>query len=124
MINPYIHHIKVGYGNNEMEFEMPSSGKLSTYLLSARVKTVLLPEAMDFDDADFSRLSGDLIIKDKKGYSAFIRGFFEQPVFPSIANDNGEQITGDMAAAFVKLSPCALAALQQINKMEQEHLLP
>ena len=103
---------------------MSNPDKLKTYLLSARVKTVVLPEIMDFNGADFSRLCDDLIIRNEDGSRVFIRGFFGQQVLPSIAIKNGEQMSGDMAAVFVKLSPFALAALLQIDRMEQGQIIP
>lgn len=98
---------------------MPRKTKTNDYLLSSRVKKVVLPKEIHFDGADFKRFHEDLVISDRDGNRVFIRGFFEQENFPLISCEDGEQMTGDLAAAFVKLSLPAVTALLEIDKAEK-----
>ena len=98
---------------------MTHKTKMIDYLLSSRVEKVLLPNDMHFDGADFRRFHEDLVIRDVDGKRAFIRGFFEQKDFPVIVSVDGEQMAGDLAAAFVALSPHAVTALLEIDKAEK-----
>lgn len=93
---------------------------ISDYLLSSRVKTVVLPASVHFDGANFQRIKDDLIIGDKRGSRAFIRDFFNQEMLPSIASEDGEIMLGELAAAFVRLSPRAVSALLEIDKVQRD----
>lgn len=89
---------------------------IQEYIISGREKMVLLPEAIYFDGAKFDQALDDLIICTANGNRVFIRGFFLQQEFPSLLCDDGELMAGDLAAAFIKLSPCAMSALMEIDK--------
>ena len=90
------------------------------YFLSSRSDTVLLPEAVNFDGAYFQRMQDDLVIKDQSGPRAFVRGFFTQANLPRIESADGEVMDGELASAFVKLSPTAVTALLEIDKEQKE----
>jgi len=97
---------------------------ISDYLLSARLKTVVLPASVRFDGANFERIKDDLVIGDKAGSRAFVRDFFNQETFPSIASQDGELMLGELAAAFVKLSPRVVSALLEIDKVQRDQAIP
>ncbi len=94
---------------------MPKMYNVCEYLMSAREKRVYLPEGVDFDGANFSRLAEDLVVTSRSGNRVFIRGFFAQKKYPLLVSGNKEQMHGDLAAAFVKLSPLAVEALLEID---------
>ena len=89
--------------------------RIQEYILSGREKMVLLPEAISIEGANFGQSSDDLIISSSNGERVFVRGFFGQSEYPVLMCGDGELVSGDLAAAFVKLSPCALSALMQID---------
>ncbi len=99
---------------------MSENSGICEYLLGAREKIVCLPKNIRFDGANFGRAKDDLIIGDKQGCRVFVRGFFAQAKYPSIVNHHGEHMAGDLAAAFVKLSPLAVTALLEIDKQPDE----
>lgn len=98
---------------------MPTSNGVREYLMSAREKRVNLPSSIQFEGVSFSRTHDDLVLEDKRGDRVFIRGFFAQKKYPLLVSDAGEYMDGDLAAAFVRLSPLAVTALLEIDK-EQE----
>ncbi len=97
---------------------------VSDHILSARVKTVILPASVRFEGANFQRMKDDLVIGDKSGARAFVRDFFSQTIYPSIVSDDGELMMGELAAAFVKLSPRAVSALLEIDKVQRDPVVP
>jgi len=99
---------------------MPTSSTVREYLVSAREKRVNLPKNVQFEGASFIRVREDLVVEDKRGTRVFIRGFFTQDRYPSLVSDAEEYMDGELAAAFVKLSPLAVTALLEIDKEQEE----
>jgi len=90
------------------------------YIFGARERMIVLPETVRFDGANFEQSRDDLVITDKDGDRVYVRSFFLQPELPTLASDDGELMSGDLAAAFIKLSPFALSALLEIDRIQED----
>ena len=68
-------------------------------VLSANGDTVRLPTGLELQDAAFSRVGSDLVVRAADGESAVVRGFFDHAERPQLLFEGGEKhISGDLAA--------------------------
>lgn len=95
---------------------MSEEYRIQEYILSGREDMVVLPDVIQFEGAKFDQALDDLVIYGENGDRVFVRGFFAQMKLPSLLSDSGDLMSGELAAAFVLLSPRAVSALMEIDK--------
>lgn len=68
-------------------------------VLTASGDSVRLPEGIDLQDAAFSRVGSDLVVRSADGESAVVRGFFAHAERPQLLFEGGDKhVAGDTAA--------------------------
>jgi len=81
------------------------------YLCPCRDGSVALPSGVNFRQTSFQRRDANLIIEKAGGGRVFVRNFFSQSTLPTLRTEDGDEMSGSLAAAFVTLSERTVSAL-------------
>ena len=67
---------------------------------------VLLPQGINFGNADFAQSGSDLVITAPDGTEVVVEGYFDQETAPTLKTPGGSELPGDTATHLARvLSP-------------------
>jgi len=90
---------------------MTRAADIMAYFCQSRGGIVELPSGLNFLQARFVRHHGNLIIEGVGCGRVFVRNFYSHKTLPVLRTENGEEMSGSLAAAFVTLSERTVSAL-------------
>ncbi len=90
---------------------MDRTDETLVHFCQSRGGVVELPAGLNFPQARFERRNVNLIIENVECGRVFVRNFFDHKVLPLLRTQEGDEMSGSLAAAFVTLSERTLSAL-------------
>jgi len=87
-----------------------------THFCFPRDGKVELPKGWTFQHVRFSRIDGNLVIRDENDHFLFVRDFFYQNAFPILCTVDGRRMLGGLAAVLVTMSDDVVSALMSCSQ--------